>query len=218
MSEVKSPSELRANYPTNDKKIIAKQKTEPVDKNISKVISGGVVRKKKSLGKKVMETFIGDDTQSVTSYILYDVLIPAAKTTISEMVTGGIEMLLFGEVRKKDRNRRPNGGSYVSYGSYYKGDQQAKPSERNRNRSTGRAYDYEDVIFETRGDAQEVLDSMVDIIAEFGQVSINDMYELCELTGTFTDDKYGWVNLSSGKVIRGRDGYILELPRAELIA
>lgn len=189
------------------------EKEEP--RKLEKVTSGRVVQRKKSLGKRFMEAFIGDDANSIMGYILHDVLIPAAKSTLSDMVQGGIEMLLFGE-RKGSRTRRDNGRSYVSYNSYSsmtpKRDDRRDIPARNRAR-----HNFDDIILSSRGEAEEVLSHLVDLTIDYQQATVADLYDLVGITGNFTDNKYGWVDLSSASVSRARDGYLLNLPKAMLL-
>src|SRR5690606_24426648 len=82
------------NYSSNSNK--SKQPSDAEKPKIKQVTSGTVVERKKSLGSKFKETFAGDDAQSVGNYLLFDVIIPATKNLISDMVSQGIERLLFG--------------------------------------------------------------------------------------------------------------------------
>ena len=199
-------------FPSNAHKNREGKKEET--KKVEKVITGKVVTRKKSLGKRIIETFIGDDVGSVSSYILYDVLIPAAKSTISDTVQGGIEMLLFGE-KKGSRTKRDQGRSYVSYNNY---SGSRRPSERREMTPQNRArHNFEDIILSSRGEAEEVLSHLVDLIMDYGQASVSDLYDLVGITGNFTDNKYGWTDLSHAGVSRARDGYLINLPKAILL-
>lgn len=184
------------------------------ERKVEKVAKGNVVRKKKTLGKKMAETFLGDDTKSVTQYIIYDVLIPAAKSTISDMVSGGIEMLLFGDTKGRN-TRRDKGKSYVSYSSYYSGDRDRR--DRDRERSARARHNFDDLDFESRGEAEEILSRLVDLIEDYGMASVADYYDLAGVSSNFTDDKYGWRNLSMASVTRTRNGYVINLPKTELL-
>lgn len=190
-------------------------KTEVVaEKKIGKITTGNVKTKKKGFGKKFAEVFIGDDVTSVSSYILYDVLIPAAKSTLSDMVSGGIEMLLFGEA-KGTRTRRDKNKSYVSYSSYSRGERERGASDRS---AVNRArHNFDEIILESRGEAEEVLSHLVDLTEDYGQATIADLYSLVGMTSAFTDDKYGWTNLSTATVSRVREGYLINLPKAILV-
>ena len=81
-------------YKSNSYK--SKEQTEvPEEKKIQKV-ANGKTRKKSELSK-FANVFISEDVQNVKSYILMDVLVPAIKKAISDIVANGIDMLLYGE-------------------------------------------------------------------------------------------------------------------------
>ena len=70
-------------------------------------------------------------------------------------------------------------------------------------------------MFDTRGDAEAVLDSMNDIISQYGMVSVSDFYDLANVANdNYTMNRYGWTNIAGATAVRVRDGYILKLPRA----
>ena len=71
-----------------------------------------------------------------------------------------------------------------------------------------------DITFETRGDAEAVLEQMDDVIDRYGIVTVADMYDMADLTAPYTSNKYGWTSINSAEVVRVRDGYILKLPKA----
>ena len=96
----------------------SKSPPSPQGKKIVKVVNGPVKTKKKSLGRRFSETFIGEDKETVKSYLLFDVIVPAVKDTISELVKSAIDMILFGDTKASNVRRR-GGASYTSYGSYY---------------------------------------------------------------------------------------------------
>lgn len=187
-----------------------KSKEEPrrEEKKIEKVATGKVKTKKKSGANKVADVFITEDISNVKDYIIYDVLLPAAKKTISEIVSNGIDMILYGETRSKSRSR----GSKVSYSKYYE-DRDDDYRRTSRRRAVG--YYYEDVILETRREAEEVLNRMEDLIDTYGVVSVADLYDLVGISGNYTDNKYGWTNLRSAGVERTRDGYLIYLPKVK---
>ena len=179
------------------------------DKKVEKVISGSAKPKKKGEMQKFADVFISEDVGNVKSYILMDVLVPAIKKAISDIVTNGIDIILYGET---GRTRKASSGTKVSYGKYY---DREPDRRRDRSISSRGGYDYDDIVFETRGDAEKVLDSMNDIISQYGVVSVLDLYDLADVsTDNYAANKYGWTDISGCKAIRVRDGYILKLPRA----
>ena len=127
------------------------------------------------------------------------------------MVSNGIDMMLFGEVRG---NKKSSRSSRVSYRDYYDRDRDRRDDRRSSRRSS---YDYEDIILDNRGEAELVLDRMDEIIDKYDQVTITDLYDLVGYDGgRYTDSKYGWTSLRGADVKRTRDGgYLLVLPPAK---
>lgn len=196
-------------YPTNSHK--SKQAEEP--KKIGKVIKGDVIVKKKTFGKKVMDTFLGENIDSVLSYIIYDILVPAAKGTISDIIKGSIDMMLFGETRGR-RGDRDRGGSYVQYDRYYK----ERDRERyGRPRQNVVRHNFDDIILDSRDEAEDVVSHLVELVDTYGVASVADLYDLVGISSNFTDNKYGWYNLGGANVSRVRDGYLINLPRVSVL-
>lgn len=176
------------------------------------VVKGKAIKQKKSLGKKFSEAFLGEDSKSVGDYIFHDVIIPAIKSTLSDAVSGGIEMLLFGERRSGSRNYSRNGSkTYTSYSSYYGG----RDRDRDRSRGSRARHDFDDILFESRGEAEDVLSHLVDLTIDYGVASVADFYDLSGIESQFTDNKYGWTNLRDACTDRVSNGYIIRLPQAK---
>jgi len=209
MDEKKTVDDIQAlssEFPGNSHKKVKKE-----DKKVTKIIKGTVVTKKQPLSKRISEVFGGANASEVTHYVIWDVVIPAAKTTISEMVSGGIEMLLFGETKSR-RTTRDRGKSYVSYDKRFtaapRRDERETTASRNRAR-----LNFNDIILDSRGEAEEVLSALVDLIETYGIACVSDLYDMVGITSAFTDEKWGWTNLSSASVGRVREGYLIDLPK-----
>ena len=187
-------------------------------KPLEKIVSGNVEKKKRGFFKNITDNVFADDTKSVGSYILYDILLPAAKSMISEMVGGGIEMLLFGERRGGKNVRREGARSVTSYGEYYNNDRNREPA-RNReiSRNSRSRHDFDEIVIPTRGEAELVLDKLIDLTMDYHEATVADLYELTGVQAAFTDRKYGWKNLRNATVQRVKSGYIIDLPPTELL-
>lgn len=191
-------------YQLNSNK--AKETEATARRKREKVVSAGTSTRKKSDVEK-----FAMDVSSVKSTVMTDIVIPTIKQLVSEMVKTSVDMLLFHEVRRDER--RPT-ASKISYNSYYE--------DRNRYATPNlarSAYDYDDVVFQSKSDAESVLGAMEDIIDQFGIVSIADFYELSDISNpNFTTTKYGWTNLRTAEVVRLRGGgYAIKFPRATRI-
>ena len=188
-------------------------KSKEVDekKKVEKVVKGKVKTKKKNGITKFADVFVSEDVSSVKSYIIGEVLIPAMKKALSDIVTNGIDMILYGE---SGVTKRKSPGSRISYTNYY----DRRDRDRDRygydDRRVRAGYDFNDVILDSRGEAEDVLSRMDELIDNYGIVSVADFYDLCGITGSYTDNKYGWTDIRSEQVVRVRDGYKIKLPRA----
>lgn len=188
-------------------------------KEIKKVVTGSVSEKKKSSIQKAADNFISEDAPNVFSYIFTDIVIPTVKDLLAEMGKSAIDMIFYGgetsggSSRNKNRSRgsssRRSSYEHIDYMDYY--------DERERRRVDHKTYVRSrrsmEFLFETRADAEEVLFQMYDILDRYNVVSVLDFYQLVGKEGTYTDDKYGWMNLDLVKIKMVRDGHLLMLPK-----
>lgn len=187
------------------------ENSKPEDRKVEKVVTGVVKTKKKSKLSQAMDNFISEDAKNVKSYVFGEVLIPAIKKAISDIVTDGIDIILYGETRGKNRRSTAD---RVSYRNYY--DDRSRNSSRMNERQAIMAgsYSYDDIILSTRGEAEDVLSRMDELIETYGLVRVADLYDLVGITGNYTDNKYGWMNIRNAEIMRVRDGYMIKMPRA----
>ena len=75
--------------------------------------------------------------------------------------------------------------------------------------------DYKDIIVEDRGDAEDIVDRMQDLIDRNGKASIADLLDLVNLPSNFSDVDWGWTNPKSISYRRVRDGYKIDVDRVK---
>ena len=76
------------------------------------------------------------------------------------------------------------------------------------------ARSFDDVYFDSRGEAELVRDGMLEALDVYKQVTVADFYDLAGVTTEFTDNKFGWVDLRGIEVRRSpRYGYYIVLPK-----
>lgn len=197
------------------KPISQKSKTEqnrPQEERqkLQKVVKGTVRTKKKSELHKFADVFISEDVENVKSYILMDLIIPGIKRILFDIVTDGADMFLFGG---NGRHKKNTPSSSVSYRSYYdQKDNRRYTDDRPKVRTR---YEREDIVLDSRGEAEEVLERMSELIDTYGMVTVADLYDLIGKSCEYTDNKYGWTNIRNAEAVRCRDGgYLLKLPKA----
>lgn len=178
-----------------------------------------IKKKEKSWLDRLAGVFIGEDFNMVGDYLLWEVLIPAAKDTISEMVSTGIKRLLYGggkasgfERTNRFGGRAKDEGRLVPYDKYSSG------SSEGRKRKT--RFEVAEIPFDTKEEASAILNAMEDILEEEDVVSIADYYALAEYDdGDYTDTEYGWTieQISRARPQRHRDGWTIVFPRPILL-
>ena len=191
------------NYKPNS--FLSKEKTRS-EKQVDRVIAGTAKVKKKSDLQKLAGSILSEDVGHVKTYLLMDVLLPAVKKAILDIVTNGTDMLLYGEGGRKKKSSETK----VSYQSYY-----AKPQKDYADRPSRRdIYDFDNLLFETREDAQMTLDSLMEIASSYDSASVSDLYDLAgvDIENTAAAN-YGWTNLAGSKIVPADGGYILKLPK-----
>ena len=178
------------------------------ERRAEKVVSGTARRSKKSGLSKAADTILPGSVDNLKEYIVMDVLVPSIKRAISDIVCNGINMLL-GEPGRSKSSDVPV--AKASYRKYYRDDDRPSYSRPR----TQASYSYDDIIFETRGDAEEVLYRMEELLDRFQVVSVADLFDMAGISCNYTDNKYGWTDLRDAYVQRaGSDGYMIKLPRA----
>ena len=175
------------------------------DKKITPVVKGKVVAKKRSGLSKVKDVFVSDDVHNIKSYVFDDVLIPATKKAIADIVKNGIEMILYGG---SGRSGSSFNSSHVSYDRF--SDKNNRPPATR----TSIGYNFDDIILEDRGEAEMVLTRMDEILETYQMVTVADLYDLIGVTCNYTDNNYGWTSLRNADVVRVYNGWKLRLPKA----
>lgn len=179
-----------------------------------KVIAKAKVQKKSAI-KEALRTFFVQDLPEIAEHLVIDVAIPAAKNAITDMVTQGIQQLLYGEV---DPRRRPTSG-YTSYSSssrnnrgnaYYR----SRVSDRHEQHQP-KPTNVEDLVFDTRGDAVDVIEYVAEQIEEYGQLSVADLMSSVGIQPRYTDERWGWTTTDAFEIRQIREGWLVSADRPE---
>lgn len=187
----------------------ARQQEQAATKEKLKKVVSGKASTRQSKSRKLTEMFVSEDASTVKSYVVTDVIVPAIKKLVYDIFTDGIDIILYGGNGRGGKSRE----SKVSYANYYKNRRDDRRPNEDRFASRNR-FDYADIEYDSRADAQYVLDEMKANLRIFGLLSIADQYDLSGLTAPYTSDKYGWTKLDEAYVERTRSGYIIKTPKA----
>lgn len=207
-------------FPSNRHKERATTTTQPPEKKVEKVVLTEVVRRKKPLGKRMKEVFVGGDTKGVLGFVALDVVVPGVKDMVYDAFMEGLQRAMFGESIRGRRALGRRGEPYTTYTNRYSGPGVGpiggRPEPRPQMSRRGRAsHNFDEIILASRAEATEVLERLFDLVEKYEQTTVADLYDLIGLEGSFTDEKWGWVDLRGSDVSRVRNGYLLNLPRPE---
>ena len=181
---------------------------EQIKKEITPVATASV-RKRTGLSY-LKNAFIVESSETIKSYLITEA-INIAKNMVSNIASSikdSIDIMIFGSKTNKSSS---NMAGKVSYSSYYAGKSRFDTPQPEQAKIR---YHYDEVILDSRIEAEEVIDRLNELIEYYGQATVADMYDLCNITGEYTDNNYGWKNLASAKpalISGGR--YILKLPK-----
>jgi hypothetical protein len=150
----------------------------------------------------------------VFRYVIHDVLIPAARNTIVDASTKGIERMMYGDSAMRRRAYGP--GPRVTYNNpIYRGTpRQAPPVQLGSRTRAAR----DDIILNSREEAELVLERMNDIIDTYEVASVADLNDLVGLPTNHVDNKWGWIYLGDVHIRQIREGYLIDFPPPEAIS
>lgn len=184
-------------------------------------ITHGQMRSK-PLAMKFAEVFFEGSLKDAIDYMINDVAIPQIKNAVLK----GIEVIFYGGVNSSSSSRG-RGASDIPYNSYYVGrDGTRRPASSSRSSGSSdrgstaelnklkKSFDPKLIVVEDRGEAQRVLADLKNDCNEFGQVGVDRLFELCDITSDWTSTKYGWVkgDLDDAKVRPCGNGWWFDLP------
>lgn len=205
----------------------AREKEEPSSelapvrqRKFEKVVTGTAVKRKKSLFMRFSDTFLdGASFQDIMVNVVKDIAIPAAKDLIYDSFTTGLHKTLHGDEAPPSRSRRGSSstrrdGPYTPYSRSNRG-RRDDPRDRDRERSGSYRpmRDWEDVVVDTRAEADAVIDEMYKALRKFHQVTVLDLYDMVDMNSSFTDEMWGWRDLEDAHPRRLPGGqYMIALP------
>lgn len=204
---------LRQAYPGNTNK--GKKEEPKAEKKVERIEGVVAVKQKPSMGKRIREAFTGDSARGIGDYLLFEVALPAIKTTLFDLINQGANRALFGSGGVPGaQNRRPGTVNYnrISQNQVNQSGQTVVLSPKDK-----ATHNFDNIVLATRQDAEVVLSRLIDLVDQYDVAAVSDLYDLVGVTGSFTDDKWGWFNLTGADIVAVRGGFILDLPATQPI-
>lgn len=183
------------------------------NKKNTPVVTGSVTRKQKSLVKKFTDYFFDDMTfsEAIGAFVT-ERLLPDLWDGIYNVCDGLLETMFYHRTRSSKGKRSSGNSNFTNYTSYQN---QNRGSGSNFKSTSSRvANNFDDIIFSSRVDAENVLNSMKEHLEQYHRVTIGDFYDYSGITRNgFTDDYWGWTDLERAYPCRGQGAWVLNLPK-----
>lgn len=167
-----------------------------------------------------MSGAVNDILDNIGRYALEEVIKPTLRSSIHNILTTAIDIVIYGEdggPRRRDSRR-----SYDSYYDRYdrRGrdrdyDRRERRSHRDRDRDR---LTWEDIVYDSRGEAERAIEDMKDIIDRYGKAYVIDLCEVSSVTSdNYMDSRYGWYDFDDARSKPTYDGYRIVVHRPEPI-
>lgn len=160
----------------------------------------GIVRARKvSTVKEIFAALFPEGLSGIKEHLIWDLFVPRAQ----EFMHSSWDDL--GNVIFQGNKPRSQNGSYTSYDTAYR---------RQNRRPVNRAmYDYQEVVWSTRSEAERLLRLLNDILRKYSVVTLLDYNDEVGNETNPGQSNYGWISLNTAHVERTYDGWVVVLPR-----
>jgi hypothetical protein len=214
----RSRARVPVDYPSNSKKAQegnGQTSGAPKKNGPRESVLTGKAKMKKPRGEG---GFFQETGKSLGMYIVNEVIIPNVKSLIVDIMTNGSERAVWGNSRPRGATR--GGGPYNysatsrGYGTTtYPSVGNATPTNPTLSKQNRAIHNFNEIILETREDAERILLAMDEIIVYGGRVTVGDYLQLCGFEANFAEEQWGWTDLQNASVHAVRGGYMIRLPR-----
>ena len=76
---------------------------------------------------------------------------------------------------------------------------------------------FPDIVLTNLEDAKEVVNQLYDRIERYDNATIADLLELCNLTSSYNQTRYGWTSKSQIGYKRVSNGYLIDVDESEYL-
>jgi len=212
-----------ADYSSNSNKSKEARQNQQSEKHEVKAVASGQMKKRSGI-RKFFGDFVSDDARDIKDYVIGDILLPAAKDTLFDMITNSVGMALgFGSSNRRPSNRggsRLDRGTTSQYGNVVVTDYSGYSNNRAPRRAQpGRyRYNFEDIEFRDKRECDDVLFELDGIMGQYNFVSVADFYRASGIDENdikYTDSDYGWYNLGGSEAYYSRGMWHIRMPQVE---
>ena len=214
---------MEEKYPSNSNKLkeasLIRESTEirtapisetvEVEKSSPKARPEGIVRTRNiSTAKAVFAALFPDGVAGLKDKFIWEMLVPRLQSFLYD---GWNDV---GDVLFQGGGRSRQNGYHTSYDSMYRGaNTSARRADENQYSYRG-VYNYQEVVYRQRSQAERLLRTLTDILARYGVITLLDYNEEVGNQTYPSQVNYGWISLNTARIDRTYDGgWVLVMPR-----
>lgn len=176
-------------------------------------------KKKKSYGQRFKDLIFVAGPEEVKESLIEDVIKPSIRDFIADMLYTAVDVAVYG--RSGGGRKRRKGGRVTVRNDRELTDYNGVFGNRKKPKKTN-GYDFRDVMFDDRRDADLAFDDLYDMLCEKNVVDVATYYDIARehngrvlVEEDHTDRDWGWRSLDGTGYHHDADGYALILPKPE---
>ena len=178
------------------------------------VAQGQLSKNRKGVFATIFEEIFVNNFNEMKKTFVQEVIVPNTKDWMYGLLSNMLDDMFFkgsgSSYRSSSIFSRSRG---TDYSSRFRGSSRSSRREQRDEPRREDIRDWEEISFDTRADAEQIVSSMKAAVRDYGIVTIGDLFSFSGLDSSWADCKYGWANLDYAKAIRGRDNrFYLDLP------
>lgn len=179
------------------------------------------IRRKRKAGRHLLKSFIEEDGRNAADYILWDIVVPSAKSLLHDIMDRGSARLLWGDggysngrYNSYSSNNRPY-NDYASRSTRPMSD--TRTNQYNRSRRNQTSVFVDDIYLDSLHDLEEFDSRLHYLLDNQGFVRVSDYYKAANLESNYIDARFGWYDLRGMTKMREGDVWLVTMPIPEEI-
>jgi len=175
------------------------------NKNLTPVATASKVGVKRPVSSRM-----ANDIRNIGNSLFREIILPDIKSSVESFFQNAVHMIFNpgnASIGRGYTNYNKIGSRRRTSSSY---SFQRRPMQRVEEI---RDYVYQDPCFEERWEAETVLSSLFERLAEYPYVTVGDLLQLSGQPSNHTHETWGWGSIKGTKVIYiNGEGYVIDLP------
>lgn len=186
-------------------------------REIQPITMGAARVRNEPAGRRMLKTIFLGDARTTWSSMIWDSFFPNLRDNINDVFHDGIDNLFNGNGGSGyyGGGRRRNRGSQSRSGITRHNPDNAlggSVSQERMSRADRNNHNLKVLEIDSRAEAEEVLNAMLQLIDSYDQVTLAEFYQMVRQTPEHTDYKWGWEDLGGASVVHSRGYWYLDLP------